>query len=876
MLGWDRRRTRLLEEFEEHIGLEAAENIAAGMSPEEAQRAAKKKFGNTLIAVEASCEVWGWGWLERVAQDVRYALRGLKAAPVYTVALVSTLALGLGCVTTMAAIVESILMRQVALPEAEQLVHVYTADGAAGMAASGHALSYTAIDALRRNARSFVGVVGYNTMVQPVRTASDTRVTPIVEVTADFFRVMGMEPRLGRLIEANDRDGLSVVVSDEFWRESMHADLYAVGKTINVAGKLRTVVGVLPAGVHIPLGTGGKLVYLPIAINAKGEDEFGIESAATIARLKSGVTRQQALADVESVFTHTPRKYGEKERHVAIRSYQKLVVGDMERPLLALLGGVIVLLLIACANAANLQIGRAANRMPEMSVRSALGASFGRLLQQMVTESVMVSLVGAALGALTAYAAISMVRRAYGGEFARFDELALHPTVLLVTAMIAVLVGVVATVAPMVSIYHGIHARSSAKNVTGSSRLPGLLVALQVALTCVLLVASGLFVRTLKSLEEVRLGFDPRDVTTMILMPVDRTQAPVRSRELEIELLHRFEALPGVESVTMQTEIPFSRYNMVINGSTEIEGRPYTKGDNAFYSLVSTNFTKTSGIRLLKGRGFAQSDESAGGIVALVNDAFVKRYLMGREVLGAQLSFHRNPGDKDDDLPFAQAMSVVGVVENEVQGGDLGAPYKPMVYLNNLQLPPESFFEELFNMAAQYAVRSNLAQDALSAELRAVLRKDAPGMAEMSLEPMSKGIEKSLGQRRLALRLVGGFGTVALVLSAVGIYGVLAYSVARKKREIGIRMALGSSRSRAAGLVVQRAGGMVALGLLVGLAAAWCAGYALRSYLYGVRPLDPVTMIAVALVLLAIAAAAAALPARRAAAVDPMEALRAD
>lgn len=876
MFGWGRRRESLLREFEEHIAIETEENIAAGMSSDEALRAARKKFGNALVATEDAREVWGWVWLERVMQDVRYALRGLKAAPAYTATLVCTLALGLGCVTTMTAIVESILLRPVALPEAERLVQAYTEDGASGMTASAHALAYGTIDALRRNARSFAGVVGYNTMVHPVRTANDTRVTPVVEVTPEFFSVVGMEPRLGRPIAANDADGLSAVVSDEFWRERMQADPHAVGKTIDVAGKVRTVVGVLPAGVHVPLGTGGKLVYLPIALNAKGEDEFGIESAATIARLKPGVTRQQALADAESVFAHAPRRNGEKERHMAIRSYQKLVVGEMERPLLALLGGVAVLLLIACANAANLQIGRAANRMPEMSVRSALGASFGRLLQQMVTESVMVSLVGAALGAGIAYAAIGMVRRTYGGEFARFDELAVHPTVLLVTAGLAVLVGVVATVAPMLSIYRGIHAQFSAKNVTRSSRLPGLLVALQVALTCVLLVVSGLFVRTLKSLENVRLGFDPRGVTTMILMPVDRTQSPVRSRELEIELLHTFEALPGVESVTMQTEVPFSNYNMVLDGTTEIDGRPYSKGDNAFYSLVSTNFTKTSGIRLLQGRGFVQSDEGAAGMVVLVNEAFAKRYFTGRERLGSQLHFHREPGETDADLPFAQAMSVVGVVENEVQGGDLGAPYKPMVYLNNLQLPKGSFFEELFNMAAQYAVRSNLAQDALAAELRAVLRRDAPGMAEMSLQPMSEAIQNSLEQRRLAMRLVGGFGVAALTLSAVGIYGVLAYSVARRKREIGIRIALGSTRSKAAGLVMQQAGAMVALGLLPGLMAAWCAGYALRSYFYGVRPLDPATLLGVGVVLLAIAAAAAGMPARRAAAVDPIEALRAD
>jgi putative ABC transport system permease protein len=433
----------------------------------------------------------------------------------------------------------------------------------------------------------------------------------------------------------------------------------------------------------------------------------------------------------------------------------------------------------------------------------------------------------------------------------------------------------------MLSIYRttrgsNTHAQSSGKSVTRSSQLPGLLVALQVALTCVLLVMSGLFVRTLQSLENVKLGFDPHGVTTMILVPVDRAQSPTRSREQEIELLHKFEALPGVESATMQTSLPFSVYNMTLDGTTEIVGRPFRKGENAFYSMVSTNFVKTSGIHLQQGRSFTSSDENAAGVVVLVNQAFVKKYFADREVLGSQLHFHREEGETEADLPFAQAMTVIGVVENEVQGGDLGAPYEPMVYVNNLQLPKGSMFEQLFNMAAQYAVRSNLSQDALAAELRGVVRKDAPGMAEMSLQPMQEAITNSLGQRKLAMRLVAGFGIAALVLSAVGIYGVLSYSVLRRTREIGIRMALGSTRLRAAILVMQQAGLMVGLGLLPGLAAAWCAGYVLRSYLYGVKPLDLATLVAVGIVLLAIAAVAAGIPARRAATVNPNSALRAE
>jgi ABC-type antimicrobial peptide transport system permease subunit len=260
--------------------------------------------------------------------------------------------------------------------------------------------------------------------------------------------------------------------------------------------------------------------------------------------------------------------------------------------------------------------------------------------------------------------------------------------------------------------------------------------------------------------------------------------------------------------------------------------------------------------------------------VALVNQAFVKKYLSDRDAIGATLKFHREKGETDADLPFAQTMTVVGAVENEVQGGDLGAPYNPMVYLDNLQLPASSFLIHVFTMAAQYAVRSTLPPEIVAAELRASLHRDAPGMVEMSLRPMEVGIEKSLGQRRLALRLVAGFGAAALVLSAVGIYGVLAYSVARRRREIGIRMALGSTRPEAAALVIRQAGAMVLLGLLPGLAGAWAAGFAVRGFLYGVRPLDGVTLVTVGGVLLVVAGCAASVPAIRAAMVDPMEALR--
>jgi predicted permease len=885
MLGWKKRRDQLLKEFETHIENETLDNIDRGMSPTDARQAARLKFGNVPLAVEQSREALGGLWLERLGQDIRYALRSLRGVSAYTATLVLTLALGLGCATTMLAIVESVLMRPVPLPHSEQLVDISLQEDTFGTHADAHAVSYTLLDQLNRGNRSFSGIAGYNTMVRPVSAPDGTRVSVVSEVTPNLFETLAVQPRLGRLIAPSDAKTPIVVVSEEFWRDRLNSNPHVIGSSIRVSNEQRTVIGVLPQNVHFPQAFSGPIVYLPVALDSTGSDIFKLGSASTIARLKPGITRQQAQADIQSLINHvnttqTDPAHLASTQHLVLRSYRDVVVGDLQKPLVALLGGVAVLLLIACANAANLQIGRAAGRLPEMNVRAALGASIGRLLQQLVTESILVSLFSATLGGAISYVAIQLVRRIYAQEFPRFEELSIHPTVLAGTALLAVLVGVTASIAPALNIRRNTTTRVNAKNVTRSSRLPAILVSLQVALTCILLVISGLFVRTLQQLENVSLGFDPHGVSTLVLIPENPNQSIAQVRGTETRLLHRFESLPGIQSVTMQTEIPFSNYNMVLDGTTDVTGHAFRKDDSAHYSFVSTSFVHTSGIRLLQGRSFALPDETSAAVVVLVNQAFKKKYLdtqqPARPPIGATLKFHRNPGDTDADMPLLQTMTVIGVVENEIQGADLGAPAQPMVYIDYLQLPENSMLAGVFSMAAQYAIRSKLPATAVASELRTALKEEAPSMTEMSLRSMADAISESLSQRRLALRLVSGFGFVALALSAIGIYGVLAYSVALRRREIGIRMALGSSRPKVAQLVLRQGGTMVLLGLIPGIAGAWAAGHAISSFLYGVMPLDPATVSFVAALLIFVSIAAAALPTLRAAQVDPVETLRAE
>ncbi len=805
--------------------------------------------------------------------DIRYALRGLRNAPGHAATIVLTLALGLGAVTTMLAIVDSVLLRPIALPHPEQLMMISIRGGSNG---TEYALSYKRIEELRRDAHSFTAIGGYNTMLRPVAAPEGSRMALLTEVTPQFFKMLGVHAKLGQLLDSGSEKAPDAVVSAAFWRERLHKNPNVIGSTLKVSGRLRTVIGVLPEKIHFPQGTEAPVVYTSVSLNEKGEDELFADRALVLARLKPGVSKQQALAEVRSLFAHSKEQPAGPHEVVDMQPYERYLTGSLQTALLTLLGGVGILMLIACANAANLQIARATERIAEMHVRSALGASFGRLMQQAVVETIVLSLLGATLGGVLAITLVAGIRSTYGQQFSRFDELAVYPAAFASGLLLALLTGVLASLAPVFLIRQQTNPEMTTARVTRRSRLQGSLVIVQIALTCVLLMVSGLFVRTFRALQDVRLGFDPRGVTTLVLTPEDQHKSPESSRQIDTRLLERFRTLPGIESATMQTAIPFSGYNFALNGETEIVGRAFQEGDNAFYSMVSSDFVQSSRMHLLRGRPFSPQDDASADMVAVVNEAFVNKFLAGSDPLRARVKCHRRPGDKDADLPFTQGLTVVGVVENELQGQDLGAPYQPMVYLNYLQLPKDSVLGAVFSMAATFAVRSSLPKEVLANQLRTAIKQVAPDMTEINLRPMEEGIAQSLGERRLALRLVTGFSGVAVVLAAIAIYGLLAYSVTQRRKEIGIRMALGSSPAGVTGLVIRQAAVIVACGLLLGASAAWPVGRAVKSFLFGVQALDTWTMAAATAVMLLVGLIAATVPAWRAVQVDPMEALRTD
>lgn len=804
--------------------------------------------------------------------DSRYAWRGLRNAPGYTVTAVLTLALGLGAATAMLAIVDSVLLSPVALPHPEQLVMLVRADK------SGEQGNFTfdQLNTIRKAVPSFADVLEFTSMPKPVRTADGVRMAGTLETSLNFFRSLGIPAHLGRTFTDLDKNASVAVVSNAFWRETLHSDPGVIGSKLTVYGHLMTIIGVMPAGFYFPpQAFDAPVVAVPFQLDAKSQDYNGFMGAQSMARLRSGADVSMAEQQLRSVCVQN--HWGDRNGgYASLRSYRSTVVGGEQPALLALLGACIVLLLIACANAANLQIVRGAARANEMSLRAALGAGPIRLLQLIATESVLLSLLGAALGFVFSLVLIEWARKTYGFQYARFNELTLHPAVFAGCVVLAILTGLLAAAAPSLTGLRNAGLRRQGVRTVSRLRLSSTLVMAEIALTCMLLVTAGLFLRTFRALETAPLGFDPKDVTSVVLMSeTPSISGPVAKVTME-RVLDRLSATPGIQAAASQTSVPFSSFNLFFNSTFALSGHVVPKGSSAFVSLISDGYARAMKVPMLQGRSFLPTDREGTLGVCIVNQTFVRRFFRGQQALGNTVQFTSDdPKDPDNRLMNAP-LTIVGVAPDAVAQG-LIADRPPTVFIDSRQFPADNEAGSIvFGTAPQFVVRSTLRHATLDREIRNVLKTEAPNMAEMSIQRVEDAMQRSLNDRRLALRLASLFGFAALLLAAIGIYGVLAYSVAQRTREIGIRMALGSSRARTVSLILRQAGMTAAAGLLIGMAGAWPAGLAVRSFLFGVQPLDLPTLIVTACLLLLACAMAAAAPAWRAARVDPMKALRAE
>jgi putative ABC transport system permease protein len=808
-----------------------------------------------------------------VANDIRYAFRTFLKAPGFTAVAVVTLALGIGANTAIFSIVNGVLLRPLPYPHAREIVEVYTTS--AGEPKSAHA----AADFLefRRDNRSFALLAGYreDALTVIVAGSDPVRVSGTI-VTAEYFDVFGTSAEFGRTF-TRDRDSTPseplIVLSHALWLQQFASDATIVGRTVKVNGIVHTIAGVMPATFAYPEGSRAWVLSQkpvpPPPLDIQGDllESRGVHFFKAIGRLKPGVTPAQARADLAVIAEDQARRFPDTNggRGVALEPLQQRIVGDVRDALYMLLGSVAIVLLIACANIASLLLARASGRRREIAVRVALGAGRARLIRQLITESLLLGLLGAGAGLLVGSWAVAFILKVLPDGVPRADEITLDAGVMALAIFVSLACSLLFGLAPalQVSRVDAVHGLREAERGTSTARVRArtrsALVIIEVALTLVLLVSAGLLANSLIRLERVDPGFlvDPVAVITLPLPQSKyrdgKAQAAFYGRIADAIRSHR-----EVESAAILFPSPIEGRNA--SGTFSIEGQTSpNRADRPFASIasVSGEYFRTLGIPLIIGRTFTDQDRDPAPAVIVVNTTLVRKYFPDTDPIGKKLKF----GDTDKDW-----MTIVGVVGDSRNVGVREAP-APLVYM------PYTTFPLPF-MAI--AVRSNAPVSTIAALARTEISSADPELAIAKVEPMRDVLRESVAEPRFRTQLLVGFAALAMVLAAVGIYGLVSYSVVQRTREIGIRMALGAQARQVMGPVLRQGMQLAGAGIGLGLAGSVVAARLVAKFLFGIEPFDPFTYTLVSALLFLVTLMASFIPSRRALRVDPLTALRSE
>jgi predicted permease len=851
-------------EMAAHLEMAVDENVKRGLSPEEARRQALIRFGGVVQAKERQREERGVPWLDVLLQDLRYTVRTLRRDRVFTVVAVLILALGIGANVAVFSVVNTILLRPLPFRDPEQLMWLAGNNGIGGL--SDVTYRVDAFEELQRHNRSFQNVTGF----VPYYSASDTKLTgngqpkPVsgVWVVGDFFQTLGVEPALGRLFTPDEcvKGGRSaVVLSDPYWRQQFGADRSIVGKAIMLDDKPVTVVGVLPASFDFGavFAPGLKMdAFVPAILD--GDMRGWGHMLSLVGRLKPGVTAAQAQAEVAVLMPQLKRAGGydqwETDVKISVTSLKDEVSGKLRRSLQVLWCAVGLILLIVCVNLSNLLLARAATRSKEFALRISLGAGRGRLIRQLLTESLVLSGAGALLGLGLAYATIAYL--AHQGSLAvpLLSSVRVDGTALVWTVLLALGVGLLFGLAPGLKMSAG-NLQESLKDSgpNGSDgrkheRMRAALVISEVALACILLVGAGLLLRSFLQVMDVDLGFQPARAYAIKMDAGDPKTRIAAYKEAQ----RRVGLLPGVESVGISDMLPLDR-----NRSWEFraKGKPHKEGENrdAFVYVVTPGYLNAMGMRLKAGRDLAWTDAGKSENVILINEAAARREWPGEDPIG---KVAQGIGDGDT--------RVVGVV-GDVHESNVETASSPEVYVPATQNEPAG---------AELVVRSSLPLDTLTPSVMGVLRSINPGQPAAEFRPIQSIVDRAVSPRRFFVLMVGAFAALGLILASLGIYGVISYSVTRRTQEIGIRMALGATPGRVQMGVISKTLVLAGIGIGVGAVASMVMANLIASMLFGTTPTDPITFFAMTCLLGGVALLAGYIPARRASRINPMVALR--
>lgn len=885
-LGKKRPDRDLTAELESNIALNAADNELRGMDPGEARRQALIRFGAIEQSRQSYRQQETLPFLETFWHDTKYGLRLLRKNPGFTAIAVATLALGIGANSAIFSIVNGVLLRPLPYEEPGRLLTVATR---AGQSSKDFGASPPDFRRLREQNQTLSSLSAYYGDTFNLTGADRPERVKAQVVSADFFSTLGVAPILGRAFVPGEEKWGShrvMVVSEGFWRTHLNADPNFSGKSLQLDGDSYQVIGVLPSSFYSR--TRDLQIWVPMAWKPKDNyDSHNNYFLFMIGRLKPGVTQAQASANLNSIMLAIAQEFPEnKGIGVSLQPLEESWLGPVRPALFTLLAAVGLVLLIACVNLANLLLARGAGRQKEIGIRSALGAKRGRLLRQFITESVLLSFLGGAIGLGLAYFSLKLMPLA-GDVLPRVNEVQIDLWVLLFTASISLATGVLFGLLPALQGSRAAKLNESLKEgrmaqaAESGGRIRAGLVISEVALALVLLIGSGLAVRSLQRLLDVDSGFVPEHVLTFqVSLPqyydpnpddASRIGAPPRVAAFYREFLDNIEHLPGVKAAGAGSTLPLRGDNWGKMFTpldrplpTSIDSVPHIQ-----YRAVAGDYFQALGIHLVKGRLLGERDQADSAFSVVVNETLARKYWPNEDPIGKTLTLNPPlnlfPAELIPKGFKVQTFTVVGVV-GDVHYGRLDQEPPPLIYA--------PVFQHDFSMGPNFAVRTVGDPTALVSSIRDTLKQFDKNLPLADLSTMDEIVSESTGQPRLEAILLGLFGALAMLLAAVGIYGVMSYTVSRRTSEIGLRMALGADRGDVLALICKQGFLLAGAGLAVGIVLALAGTRLMSKILFGISPTDPITFASIIVLLALVALLACYVPARRATRVDPLVALR--
>jgi predicted permease len=880
MFGRSRSENELNTELNGHIDSLTEEKMRHGMNAEEASSAARREFGGIEQTKELYSEQRSLPFFEMLIQDVRFGARTLRKNPGFALTAVLTLSFGIGASTAVFSVVNGILLKALPYSEPERIVFPWRISPP-GINLGYDEFPWGRFDFLEfaRLTKTFQLLAAFKSDSFNLTGSGDPVFLEGLRASADFFPALGVTPIRGRVFSADEDQpgrGQVVLLSYSLWREKFSGDPEVIGRSLDLNGSPYTVIGVMPPGFAFPRANEmpGSFTFpkeaqlwVPLALE-RGPIHRGEPSElAIVGRLNPGVTAAQAKGELDAFAKHMEEVFPQAKGwfNCRVTPMAMQISGDLRRPLFLLLGAVTIVLLIACSNVANLLLTRALVRTREFTLRAALGARNSRLIRQLLTESMLLALVGGVLGILLAQIALYFVWIFGPSNIPRLREVTLDPRVFLWTLAATLLTGVFFGLLPALGI-SGANLFESLKEggqrsgtSVAKSALRRVLLVSEVALALVLVISTGLMVRTFHHLLTVDGGFRADHVLTFE-MSLPSTKYPDANRiaALYQKLLPQLQSLPGVKAAAVSETVPMggSGESTVIR----LPDRPPVPGGQrpyATYTVVSPGYFSAVGTSILRGREFLSSDTNEAQHVAIISRTMAEKYWPGQDPIGKQVQIPIEPAP----------MAIVGVAA-DVKHISLREETGPEMYVTYTQKPWPSM------QTMQMALRTAADPNSVVGSVREAVRATDPDLPIAKLTSLTALVDDSLAPARFAMLLLGAFGALAVALAAIGMYGVISYTVAQRTQEIGIRMAMGASQREIFMMVLAQGSRIAGLGIAIGLLASFAVTRFMASFLFGVQPTDPLTYAAVSLLLISIALLACCIPARRAFRVDPLVALR--